>query len=130
MRKVRMMRNSTSAMPNERIQLSNQRANVDRRFSGGAKGTGAGCASEFGLRAPNSCMAFTLAAGAPKSTSPGPPPGRPPPPAPVPERVRMVAVAPPGRETRGAALALDPHPHDRRVRERAERAAVERRATG
>ncbi len=65
--------------------------------------------------------------------TPGPPPAaepRPQPPNPVPEGVRRVAVAHPCRETRRASLALDPHPHDRRVRERAERSAVERRATG
>src|SRR2546427_5009387 len=110
MRKVRMMRNSTSAIPSDRIQLSNQRANVDRRFSGGARGTGAGCAPELALRAPNSCMAFTLAKRAARSNSHGPPPGRPQPPHPVAERVRRVAVAHPCREARGAALTFDPNP--------------------
>src|SRR2546430_17316578 len=93
MRKVRMTRNSTSAMPSERIQLSNQRANVDRRFSGGANGTGAGCAPEPALRAPNSCMPFTLAKRAARSNSHSPSPGRPQPPDPVPERVRRAGVA-------------------------------------
>src|SRR5213593_4674666 len=121
MRKVRMMRKSTSAMPSERIQLSNHRANVDRRFSGGAKGTGAGCALEPALRAPNSCMAFTLAKAAARSNSHRPAPDA------VPKRVRRVAVPHAGGETRGAPLALHPHPHHGRVRKGAERLAVERR---
>ena len=39
-----MMRNSTNAMPNERIQLSNHRAKRERRFSGAAGPRGARCA--------------------------------------------------------------------------------------
>src|SRR5437773_11857532 len=92
MRKVRMIRNSTSAMPSDRIQLSNHRANVDRRFSGGAKGTGAGCALEPALRAPNSCMAFTLAKAAARSNSHRPPPGGSPPADAVAKGVRRVEI--------------------------------------
>src|SRR3989449_10095918 len=126
MRKVRMMRKSTSAMPSDRIQLSNHRANVDRRFSGGAKGTGAGCALEPALRAPNSCMAFTLAKAAARSNSHRPPPGCPPAPDAVPKRVRRVAVPHAGGETRSAPLEIHPHPHQGTVHQGAKRLHLDR----
>src|SRR5260370_7830144 len=55
-----MMRNSTSAIPSDRIQLSNQRARRDRRGSGGVR-TGAGRALVPAVGTPNSCMPVTLA---------------------------------------------------------------------
>src|SRR5439155_6308183 len=116
------------AMARERSRLWRPRAHVARRVSGGAKGTGAGCALEPALRAPNSCMAFTLAKAAARSNSHRPPPGGSPPADAVAKGVRRVAVPHPGGDTRGAPLALHPHPHHRRVREGTERLAVERRA--
>src|SRR2546425_4204319 len=123
-----MMRNSTSAMPSERIQLSNHRARVERRRSWGAKGTGAGGAPEPSLRAPNSCMAFTLAKVPARSNRHGPPAGPPPAPHPVPELVRRVTMAEAGGDTRGAPFPLHAHPDHARVGERVERCGVERRA--
>src|SRR5207245_10370209 len=125
-----MMRNSTSAMPSEGIQLSNHRARVERRRSWGAKGTGAGCAPEPSLRAPNSCMAFTLAKVPARSNSHGPPASPPPAPHPVPELVRQVAMAQSGGDTGRAPFPLDANPDHARVGELVERPAVERRAAG
>ena len=57
-----MMRNNTSAIPSERIQLSNQRANTDRCLGGYGGGW-------FGRRGAGSLGGFTPlpANGAPKS---------------------------------------------------------------
>src|SRR6266851_3813134 len=56
-----MMRNRTSAMPSDRIQLSNQRARRERPGWGGGRGTGAVRALVPAVGAPNSCMPVTLA---------------------------------------------------------------------
>src|SRR6267378_1035280 len=130
MRKVLMTRKSTNAMPSERIQLSNQRASLERRFSGGAKGTGATRAPEPPRGAPKRCMALTLARLSAGRNSHGPPPCRSPLPHPQSELFRSVGVAHARGKTGGVALPLDAVPGDGRRVQRVERLSVERRATG
>src|SRR6184192_193877 len=128
MRKVRMTTKRTSAMPNDRIQLSNHRASVDRRVSVGAKGSG--CAPGLCVWAPNSCITVTLVRPSSRRNSHGLAPRGPPTPQPVLEILAAVAVPDARRETGGFTLAFDAHPEHARVRERVQRRGVERRATG
>ena len=51
-----MMRNKTSAMPNDRIQLSNHRPNTERGFDGGDGSPGAVALWREEAGAPKSCM--------------------------------------------------------------------------
>src|SRR6266851_6346762 len=82
MRKVLMMRKSTNATPSERIQLSNHRANLDRRLGGGGGALSGDAATALGSTggAPKSCMCRTLVRCPARRNSHRPYPGTPNPP--------------------------------------------------
>src|SRR5512143_2803463 len=125
---VLMMRNNTSAMPRERIQLSNQRAKRERRRSGATSPPSAGFAPGPSTGAPKSCMRFTLQGWGARRNGHRPPPGRRPPPHPGPELLRQVAVAHAGGEAYGLTLAFQTDPGRPGVGQPVQGAAIERRA--
>src|SRR5438128_6623068 len=132
MRKVLMIRKSTNAMPSERIQLSNQRDNLERGFSAraGAADRGAATAPRPAGGAPKSCMCHSLASWPARRNGYCPPPGRPPLPDPVPEVLRPLTEPHAGGEACRAAFPLHAHPRNRHGREGGEGVGVERRAAG
>jgi len=98
-------------MPSVRIQLSNQRAILERRFSGGCEySRGSGALGEL-WGAPKSCMYRTLAGGGARRNSHCPPPGTPPPPDSGSQESERLDVTHAGRETRALSLALNSDPH-------------------
>lgn len=122
-----MTRKRTSAIPNERIQLSNQRAHVERRGSGGRRAAGATRAPEPLPGAPKSCMPFTLA-NRPTARNSHRPAADPSPVAnPRAELLGRVAMPDPRGDARGRTLALHPLPADGRARQLGERVPIERR---
>src|SRR4029077_15694936 len=123
---VRMTRKRTSAIPSERIQLSNQRANVERRCSGGRLATGAMLAPELFPGAPKSCMPLTLAKGATARNGHRPPADPTPLPNPRAEILTRVSTAQPRGDARAPTLPLHSLPPDRRARQLGERLAIER----
>jgi len=98
-------------MPSVRIQLSNHRAILERRFSGGCEDSrGSGALGEL-WGAPKSCMYRTLAGGGAGRNSDCPPPGTPPPPDPDPQVGERLDVTDARSETRALSFALDSDPH-------------------
>src|SRR5947208_16878621 len=102
-----MTRKRTNAIPSDRIQLSNQRASLDRRCSGGAKGTGATCAPAPPREAPESCIALTLFGLFAGRNGNAPPPCPPPFPTPHSELARSVGVPHTRREPGDVAAPPD-----------------------
>src|SRR5881397_1132215 len=104
-----MMRKSTSAMPSDRIQLSNQRANTERRGGtdgGGTRGLGV-VVPVPGNGAPMSCFGFILAIPPARRNSYAPSPSRTPLPNSHSEFRNGVRVTHSGGETGQRALPFD-----------------------
>jgi hypothetical protein len=110
-----MTRKRTSAIPSERIQLSNQRANVERRGAGGRLAAGARLAPEPIPGAPKSCMPFTLANRPTARNSHRPAADPSPLPSPGAALLGRVAMPDPRGDARGRTLPLDALPADRRA---------------
>ena len=133
-----MMRKRTSAIPSDRIQLSNQRANTDRcrdGYGGGWFGRGgSGSRGEFAPLpangAPKSCMRLILASRAARrnshapSSEPGPLPNS------YSEFRHRVGVTYTGRETCHVTLPFNSGPGYHRVWHGLEGLAVQRRTPG
>ena len=127
-----MMRKSMSAMPSDRIQLSNQRANTERRGGpdeGGTRGLGAVAPVPVN-GAPKSCMRLILVIPPARRNSDTPSPSRTPLPNSDSEFADGVGMAHPRGETGDPPLAFDTTPCDGRLRQRVERVTGEWRASG
>lgn len=126
-----MIKNSTSAMPSDRIQLSNHRAKTERR---GGRGNGAGGRGESAPvppgEAPKSCMRLILVTRPARRNSYTPSASRTPLPYSDSEFRNSVLVTHSGGETAHPSLPFDATPRDGRLRQRVERVTFERRATG
>lgn len=133
-----MIRNKTSAMPRERIQLSNQRANTERclgGYGGGwSVGGGDGSRGVVALlpttEGPKSCMRLMLATQPARRNRYSPSSGLSPLPNSDSEFCHRVVVTYAGREACDPTLPFDPHPGDGRVRQGGKRIALEARTSG
>ena len=124
-----MIKNSTSAMPSDRIQLSNHRANTERR-GGRRTGGRSESAPVSPGEAPKSCMRLILATRPARRNSYTPSACRTPLPNSDSELRNSVLVTHSGGETAYPSLPFDATPCDGRLRQRVERVTFERRATG